>query len=380
MNEMTTMNEGGAKALSPNRPKPKAGVLDIAPYVPGKSKGTHGKTLHKLSSNETPLGCSKAAREAIDAVAKNLELYPDGASTELRAAIGDVYGLNADRIICGAGSDEILSMLAYAYLGAGDEAIYSEHGFLVYEIAIRAAGATPVVAPEKDLKTDVDAILARVTDKTKMVFIANPNNPTGTYIPFEEVKRLHEGLPPHVLLVLDAAYGEYVRKNDYESGIELAATSENVVMTRTFSKIYGLANLRLGWGFGPSHIIDAMNRIRGPFNVSGVSIAAGVAAVKDREFISAAVDHNDKWLPWVTAELEKLGLKVTPSVCNFVLVHFPDEAGKRASDADAYLLERGCVLRLVGNYGLPNAIRMSIGSEEANRTVVAHLEDFLGQA
>ncbi|MEP2703497.1 MAG: histidinol-phosphate transaminase [Roseibium sp.] len=380
MNEMTTVNEGDAKAVGAKRPQPKAGVLDIAPYVPGKSKGTHGKTLHKLSSNETPLGCSEAARAAIDDIAKNLELYPDGASTELRAAIGDVYGLNADRIICGAGSDEILSMLAYAYLGAGDEAIYSEHGFLVYEIAIRAAGATPVVAPEKDLKTDVDAILALVTDKTKMVFIANPNNPTGTYIPFEEVKKLHESLPPHVLLVLDAAYGEYVRKNDYESGIELAATSENVVMTRTFSKIYGLANLRLGWGFGPAHIIDAMNRIRGPFNVSGVSIAAGVAAVRDREFISAAVDHNDKWLPWVTAELEKLGLKVTPSVGNFILVHFPDETGKRATDADAYLLERGCVLRLVGNYGLPNAIRMSIGSEEANRTVVAHLKDFLGQA
>lgn len=380
MNEMTTVNEGDAKAVSTKRPQPKAGVLDIAPYVPGKSKGTHGKTLHKLSSNETPLGCSEAARAAIDDIAKNLELYPDGASTELRAAIGDVYGLNADRIICGAGSDEILSMLAYAYLGAGDEAIYSEHGFLVYEIAIRAAGATPVVAPEKDLKTDVDAILALVTDKTKMVFIANPNNPTGTYIPFEEVKKLHESLPPHVLLVLDAAYGEYVRKNDYESGIELAATSENVVMTRTFSKIYGLANLRLGWGFGPAHIIDAMNRIRGPFNVSGVSIAAGVAAVKDREFISAAVDHNDKWLPWVTGELEKLGLTVTPSVGNFILVHFPDETGKRATDADAYLLERGCVLRLVGNYGLPNAIRMSIGSEEANRTVVAHLKDFLGKA
>ncbi|MEP3431575.1 MAG: histidinol-phosphate transaminase [Roseibium sp.] len=380
MNEMTTVNESDAKAVGAKRPQPKAGVLDIAPYVPGKSKGTHGKTLHKLSSNETPLGCSEAARAAIDDIAKNLELYPDGASTELRAAIGDVYGLNADRIICGAGSDEILSMLAYAYLGAGDEAIYSEHGFLVYEIAIRAAGATPVVAPEKDLKTDVDAILALVTDKTKMVFIANPNNPTGTYIPFEEVKKLHESLPPHVLLVLDAAYGEYVRKNDYESGIELAATSENVVMTRTFSKIYGLANLRLGWGFGPAHIIDAMNRIRGPFNVSGVSIAAGVAAVRDREFISAAVDHNDKWLPWVTAELEKLGLKVTPSVGNFILVHFPDETGKRATDADAYLLERGCVLRLVGNYGLPNAIRMSIGSEEANRTVVAHLKDFLGQA
>ncbi|MBO6857706.1 histidinol-phosphate transaminase [Roseibium sp.] len=377
MNEMTTVTEAG-KATA-NRPQPRPGVLDIAPYVPGKSKGSHGKTVHKLSSNETPLGTSDAARAAIEAVARNLELYPDGSSAELRAAIGEVYGLNPDRIICGAGSDEVLSLIAYGYLGQGDEAIYSEHGFLVYDIAIRAAGATPVIAPEKDLTTDVDAILARVTDKTRMVFIANPNNPTGTYLPFEEVKRLHEGLPANVLLVLDAAYAEYVRRNDYESGLELAATSDNVIMTRTFSKIYGLANLRLGWGFGPAHVIDALNRIRGPFNVNGMAIAAGMAAVRDRDFVTRSIEHNDTWLPWVTAELEKLGLKVTPSVGNFVLVHFPDEDGKRAVDADAYLLERGCVLRMVGNYGLPNSIRMTIGSEDANRAIIGHLKDFLEQ-
>jgi histidinol-phosphate aminotransferase len=377
MNEMTTVTEAG-KATA-NRPQPRPGVLDIAPYVPGKSKGSHGKTVHKLSSNETPHGTSDAARAAIEAVARNLELYPDGSSAELRAAIGEVYGLNPDRIICGAGSDEVLSLIAYGYLGQGDEAIYSEHGFLVYDIAIRAAGATPVIAPEKDLTTDVDAILARVTDKTRMVFIANPNNPTGTYLPFEEVKRLHEGLPANVLLVLDAAYAEYVRRNDYESGLELAATSDNVIMTRTFSKIYGLANLRLGWGFGPAHVIDALNRIRGPFNVNGMAIAAGMAAVRDRDFVTRSIEHNDTWLPWVTAELEKLGLKVTPSVGNFVLVHFPDEDGKRAADADAYLLERGCVLRMVGNYGLPNSIRMTIGSEDANRAIIGHLKDFLEQ-
>ncbi|QDG75154.1 histidinol-phosphate transaminase [Labrenzia sp. PHM005] len=380
MNDMTIAVNEANPAGAENRPQPKQGVLDIAPYVPGKSKGSNGKTLHKLSSNETPLGTSKTVSAALSTVTGALELYPDGNASELRDAIGEVYGLNPDRIICGAGSDEILSMLANTYLGPGDEAIYCEHGFLVYEIAIRGAGATPVVAPEKDLTTDVDAILERVTPKTKMVFLANPNNPTGTYLPFAEVKRLHEGLPSNVLLVLDAAYGEYVRRNDYESGIELAATTENVVMTRTFSKIYGLANLRIGWGFGPAHIIDAMNRIRGPFNMSGVAIAAGAAAVRDRTFVADSVEHNEKWLPWVTEELEKLGLTVTPSVGNFVLVHFSDEDGKRATDADAYLLERGCVLRMVGNYGLPNAIRMTIGSEEANRTVVAHLKDFLAQA
>ena len=361
------------------RPKPRPGVLDIAPYVPGKSKALGGRKLYKLSSNETPLGASKKAQDAITRLAETLEFYPDGAATELREAIGEVYGLNPDRIICGAGSDEILSMISYAYLGPGDEAIYSQHGFLVYEIAIRAAGATPIVAPEKDLKTDVDAILARVTDKTKMVFIANPNNPTGTYLPFSEVRRLHENLPPNVVLVLDAAYSEYVRRNDYESGMELAATTDNVIMTRTFSKIYGLANLRLGWGFGPAHVIDALNRIRGPFNVSGLAIAAGIEAVRDRAFVEKAVDHNERWLPWVTEELEKLGLTVTPSVGNFILIHFPEVEGKKAVDADAFLSARGCVLRLVGNYGLPNALRMSIGTEEANKAVVANLAEFLNQ-
>lgn len=378
MNEMSTALE--ADSAQDRRPQPRPGVLDIAPYVPGKSKASSGVTHHKLSSNETPLGTSAAVHAAIEAVAKNLELYPDGASTSLRNAIGEVYGLNPERIICGAGSDEILSLISYAYLGPGDEAIYSEHGFLVYNIAIRAAGATPVVAPEKALTADVDAILERVTERTKIVFVANPNNPTGTYLPFEEIRRLHDGLPKSLLLVLDAAYAEYVRRNDYESGIELAATSDNVIMTRTFSKIYGLANLRLGWGFGPSHIIDALNRIRGPFNVSGLAIAAGMAAVKDREFVTRAVEHNEKWLPYVTEELKKLGLEVTPSVGNFVLVHFPDEDGKRAKDADAYLLARGCVLRMVGNYGFPNALRMTIGSEDANKTVLAHLKDFLAQA
>lgn len=374
MTDALTSVETGKDAT---RPQPRAGVLDIAAYVPGKSKGANGLTLHKLSSNETPLGASEKAKAAFAGTGAHLELYPDGASTALREAIAEVCGLHADRIICGAGSDEILSLLANSYLSPGDEAIYTEHGFLVYDIAIRAAGALPVIAPEKDFTTDVDAILSRLTARTKMVFIANPNNPTGTYLPFEEVRRLHAGLPSNVLLVLDAAYAEYVRRNDYESGMELAATMENVVMTRTFSKIYGLAGLRLGWCFGPAHIIDTMNRIRGPFNVSGPAIAAGVAAIRDKSFVEKAVDHNEIWRPWVTSELEKLGLSVTPSVGNFVLIHFPDVDGKRAVDADAYLLERGCVLRLVGNYGLPNSLRMSVGSEEANKTVLAHFAAFL---
>jgi histidinol-phosphate aminotransferase len=360
-----------------SHPQPRPGILDIAPYVPGRTKSTGGSKLHKLSSNETPLGASPEAIAAFKAEAGHLELYPDGGSSALREAIAEVYGLNAQRIICGNGSDEILELVARAYIGPGDEGIFTEHGFLVYKIAILAAGGTPVIAPEKDLATDVDAILARVTDRTKVVFLANPNNPTGTYVPFEEIRRLHAGLPPHVLLVLDAAYAEYVRRNDYEAGMELAATAENVLMTRTFSKIYGLAALRLGWAYGPAHLIDVLNRIRGPFNVSAAAQAAGIASVRDRAFVETAVAHNETWLPWVTSELEALGLTVTPSVGNFVLIHFPDTPGKTAAEADAYLSDRGCVLRSVAAYGLPGALRMSIGTEEANRAVIAELKAFL---
>ena len=368
-----------AKEMQPviSHPQPRPGILDIAPYVPGRTKSTGGSKLHKLSSNETPLGASPQAIEAFKAQAGHLELYPDGGSSALRDAIAEVYGLNAQRIICGNGSDEILELVARAYIGPGDEGIFTEHGFLVYKIAILAAGGTPVIAPEKDLATDVDAILARVTDRTKVVFLANPNNPTGTYIPFEEIRRLHAGLPPHVLLVLDAAYAEYVRRNDYEAGMELAATAENVLMTRTFSKIYGLAALRLGWAYGPAHLIDVLNRIRGPFNVSAAAQAAGIASVRDRAFVETAVAHNETWLPWVTSELEALGLTVTPSVGNFVLIHFPATPGKTAAEADAYLSDRGCVLRSVAAYGLPDALRMSIGTEEANRAVIAELKAFL---
>lgn len=358
------------------RPEPRPGVMQIDAYVPGKSKAAGGVKVHKLSSNETPLGPSPKAIEAVKTF-DHLELYPDGSATKLREAIAAKYGLDANRIICGAGSDELLSLITYAYIGPGDEGIFSEHGFLVYRIAILAAGGTPVVAPEKNYRTDVDAILARVTDKTKIVFLANPNNPTGTYLPFDEVKRLHAGLPKHVLLVLDAAYAEYVRRNDYESGLELVATAENVVMTRTFSKIYGLANLRIGWMVAPAHITDAVNRIRGPFNMNGPAMAAGIAAVQDEAHVAKAAEHNAQWLEWLTNEIGALGLKVTPSVANFLMIHFPQEAGKTAKDADAFLSSRGLILRQISAYGLPDALRLTVGSEEANRLVVGALRDFV---
>jgi histidinol-phosphate aminotransferase len=366
--------------MSANRPQPRPGVLEIAPYVPGKSSAPGVAKVFKLSSNETPLGPSAKTVEAYQAVGRHLEDYPDGSASELREAIGSVFGLDPARIVCGAGSDDLLNLLARAFLADGDEAIHTTHGFLVYPIATLGTGAKPVVAPEKNFTADVDAILAAVTPKTKIVFLANPNNPTGTYVPFDEVRRLHRSLRPDILLVLDAAYAEYVRRNDYEAGIELVATSENVVMCRTFSKIYGLASVRLGWMYGPANVIDAVNRIRGPFNVSAPAIAAGIAAVKDTAHVARAAEHNAKWLPWLTDEIGKLGLTVTPSVGNFILIHFPDTKGKTAKEADAFLTKRGLILRAVGAYKLPNALRMTVGSEEANRLVVAALQEFMGRA
>jgi histidinol-phosphate aminotransferase len=361
-----------------SRPVPRPGILSIEAYVPGKSTAPGGRKVYKLSSNETPLGPTPKAVEAARAAAGWLALYPDGSASALREAIGAKYGLDPARIVCGAGSDDLLSLLAYAFVGPGDEGILTTHGFLVYRIAILAAGGTPVVAEEVDHTASVEAILAKVTPRTKIVFLANPNNPTGTYLPFDEVKRLHAGLPATVLLVLDAAYAEYVRRNDYASGLELVATSDNVVMTRTFSKIYGLASLRLGWMVGPAPVVDAVNRIRGPFNVNGLAIAAGVAALADEAHLARAMAHNDEWLGWLTREIEALGLKVTPSVANFVLIHFPQEQGRTAKDADAFLTARGLVLRRVDAYGLPHALRMTVGDAEANRLVVAALREFVG--
>ena len=361
------------------RPQPRPGVLAIEAYVPGKSSAPGVAKIYKLSSNETPLGPSPKAVAAYQAVGEHLEDYPDGSAADLRAAIGRAFGLDPDRIVCGAGSDDLLNLLARAYLADGDEAIYTTHGFLVYPIATLGTGAKPVVAPEKNYTANVDTILKAVTAKTKIVFLANPNNPTGTYLPFDEIKRLHKVLPRHVLFVLDAAYAEYVRRNDYESGIELVATSENVVMCRTFSKIHGLAALRLGWMYGPAHVVDAINRIRGPFNVNSAAMAAGIAAIEDSGHQERAREHNTRWLAWLTEEIGKLGLKVTPSVANFVLIHFPDAKGRTAKDADAFLTKRGLILRQVGAYKLPNALRLTVGSEEANRLVIAALAEFMGK-
>ncbi len=358
-------------------PIPKPGVLDITPYVGGRASVGGVADPIKLSSNESALGPSPLALAAYEGAAKDVAVYPEGSASILREAIGETYGLDAARIVCGNGSDELLTMLANAYLRPGDEALFGEHAFLVYRIATLANSAVPIAVPEKNLRVDVDAMLARVTPKTKLVYLANPNNPTGSYLPHDEVRRLHAGLPPHALLVIDAAYAEFVRRNDYEPGIEMVANFPNVVMTRTFSKVYGLAGLRIGWAYCPAAVADVLNRVRGPFNVSIPAQRAAAAALKDREHIQRSVEHNAHWRDWLTEAIRATGLRVDDSVGNFVLIHFPQTKGRTATDADRFLCERGLILRAVGNYGLPDCLRLTVGREDANRKVAAALAEFM---
>lgn len=355
-------------------PTPKPGIMNIAPYVGGKSKAKPGVRVVKLSSNENPLGPSPAGAKAYAELAAQLHRYPDGTCAALREAIAEVKNLPIDQLICGAGSDELIGLLVHAYAGAGDEVLYSQHGFLMYKIYAQGAGATPVTAPEKNLRADVDALLAAVTPRTKILFIANPNNPTGSYLSKDELKRLHAGLPKHVVLAIDGAYAEYADAPDYSCGRELVAGNENVICLRTFSKIYGLPSLRLGWGYGSPAIIDVLNRLRGPFNVSAPAIAAGAAAIRDTAFVESTKAFNKQWLTWLSAEISKLGLKVYPSIGNFILVEFP--AGKAAS-ANAFLMERGLIVRDMVAYGLPDCLRITIGLEEDNRAVAKALAEFL---
>ncbi len=347
-------------------------ILEITPYKGGQKL----VGAHKLSSNENPLGCSPAAQAAVAEAANHLELYPDGSAAALREAIGAKYGIDPERVVCGAGSDEIFQLLGRAYLRPGDNIVQSQHGFLVYRLIAQQAGAETRSAPETDLTANVDAMLEQVDENTKLVFLANPNNPTGSYIPYSEVKRLHENLPENVLLVLDGAYAEYVRNNDYSAGMELAGEMANVLVTRTFSKIHGLAALRLGWAYGPEAVIDAIHRTRGPFNVSAVAQVAGIAAINDDAFQAKSAEHNNAELTRVRAAVEKAGFKTYPSVGNFVLIEFPEEVGRTSAEADQFLRNQGIVIRNVNVYGLPTCLRASIGTVEQNDDMIAAIEAF----
>ena len=357
-------------------PQPKPGILSISPYVGGKSKAADGVRVVKLSSNETPLGPSPKAKAAFIAAADSLHRYPDGSATALRHAIAQHYELPSANIVCGAGSDELIGLLIHAYAGAGDDIVMSEHGFLMYKIYAQGFGVNVVVAKEKDLRTDVDAMLAAITPNTKIVFVANPNNPTGSYISRDEMRRLQAGLPSHVILVIDGAYAEYPEVANYSDGCDLVTEHENVVVLRTFSKIYGLSALRLGWSYAPTAIADVLNRIRGPFNVSTPAIAAGIAAIEDIAFTAATRAFNNRELKRLESALRKIGLKVHPSIANFILVEFPSSKHS-AAEANRFLTERGLIVREVANYGLPQCLRISIGMEEDNNAVIHALSDFL---
>jgi histidinol-phosphate aminotransferase len=362
-----------------NAPAPKPWVLDIAPYIPGRATADGGRPVVKLSANENPLGTSPAARAAFAAAQDSLERYPDPGAGALREALAAAHGLDPTRVIYGTGSDELLHLVAGAYAGPGDEAIYVRYGFAVYDIAIRRVGATPVVALDRDYATDVDAILAAVTERTTLVYVANPNNPTGTFAPAAEIARLHAALPPQVMLVLDQAYAEYVEPEDDDLGLNLAETRDNVFVTRTFSKIHGLAAERIGWGYGSAAAIDAMHRIRAPFNVTSAGQLAAIAAAGDTDFVARSRAHNRQWRDWLAGEVAALGnagLRAVPSETNFLLVLF--EGPVSAETAYKGLMDAGYITRWLPGQGLANGLRITIGTEEQMRGLAHALRGIVG--
>ncbi|HVF95160.1 MAG TPA: histidinol-phosphate transaminase, partial [Sphingomonas sp.] len=360
---------------------PKPYIMAIAPYIPGRSTTDDGRKVVKLSSNENPLGTSPAARAAFAAAQGGLERYPDAGSTDLREAIAAANGLDPDRVIQGNGSDEILHLVAGAFAGVGDEIVFVRYGFAVYEIATRRVGATPVIAPDRDYATDVDAVLAAVTDKTRIVYIANPNNPTGTFAPASEIARLHAALPGNVVLVLDQAYAEYIDAADDDGGMALARDAGNVLVTRTFSKIHGLAAERIGWGYAHPAIIEAMHRIRLPFNVTIGGQAAGIAALADTAFVERTRSHNAQWRAWFAEQIATMGnagLRAIPSKANFVLVVF--EGRLTAEQAYKGLMDAGFIVRWLPGQGLAQGLRITIGTEDETRGVAAALRDLVATA
>jgi histidinol-phosphate aminotransferase len=360
-------------------PEPLPGLQQIAPYIAGESEISSKKNVIKLAANEGAFGPSPKILDALNAISNQFHRYPDGDCNELRELLAKKNGAPKSNIICGAGSDELISLLCRSYAGPEDEILCSQHGFAMYPIYGLTVRATIITAPEINIKLDVDQLLARVSEKTKLVFIANPNNPTGTYITKQEVQRLIDGLPSEVLLVLDSAYAEFVDREDYSDGAEFISKNKNVVMLKTFSKIYGMGGLRLGWIYAPDRVIDILNRMRSPFNVSYPAIVAGIAAIKDEPFIKMAQNHNKKWLKWTTDHIRAIGLEVPDSVCNFVVVRFPinDKRNITAVAADKFLKSKGIIVRRLAGYGLPDALRISIGLEEEMKIVVNSLTEFM---
>ena len=352
------------------------GVMRLAPYVQGQSTIEGVSDPIKLSSNESSQGPSPKAIAAYQNAAQQLNRYPDGSQSELRNAIGEVHGLDPLRIICGNGSDELIQLMARAYVGDGHEALLSENGFVMSNIHCTAQGAVLVIAPEQDYRVDVDALLARVSDKTRFCTIANPNNPTGTYINGSELRRLHAGLPDNCLFLIDDAYAEYVTAEDYETGIALADEFDNVVVTRTFSKIYGLPSLRIGWAYCSAGIVDLVQRIRTPFNTNGAAMVTATAAVKDTDYIEEIRQHNAAWRERIAVALTALGIEVIPSQANFYLLRFAEDSGKSGSGAAEFLQSRGIIPRPAG--GSDQFLRITIGLDHENDAVLDALTGYMG--
>lgn len=364
-------------------PVMKPWIAAMHAYVPGKAKADGVPVIAKLSSNENPWGPSPMAVAAMQQVLAEGHRYPDPASTALRAALAEKHGLNADQIICGTGSDEILHMIASAFAGPGDEIIHVRHGFAVYEGATRRVGATPVVVPDVDYTGDVGAILAAITPATRIIYVANPNNPTGTLMPAADIRRLIAAVPSGVVLVLDCAYAEFVAGEDYEDGLQLAQTLPNLVAVRTFSKIHGLAAQRIGWAVASPAIIDALQRVRGPFNVTTTGQAAAVASLADEAHIEMVRRETIRLRDWLAGEIAALGnagLRAIPSACNFILIEFPEGGPVNAAACNEYLLGRGIICRYLAVQAMPRCLRVSIGTEAETRTVAAALRDFVNGA
>jgi len=355
---------------------PRPGLGHIKPYRPAQPQGDDRAWID-LSLTVNPLGASPKALNAYRHAAGQIHRYPDSRQTGLRRAIARRHDLDEARIVCADGSDAMIQLFCQAYAGPGDEVLCHEHGYQGFLKAIRVSGATPVVAKERDMVVDVDAMIERAGDKTKICFLANPNNPTGTYIPLEAVQRLRAGLPSHVLLVLDAAYAEYVRRNNYDCGAGLVENGDNVAMVRTFSKMYGLAGLRIGWAYGPPSVVEALNQVRGAFNVSIPAQAAAIAAITDVAHEEETYAHNSQWLPWLTQELEQLGVRVYPSVCNFILCRIPPDPSLGVQQVMDHLAHRSILVRSALDYGLPDCLRITVGSEEENRALVGALAEVM---
>ena len=357
-----------------SRIKPQPGIMNITLYQGGASTVEGQANVLKLSSNENPFGPSDKAKEAFSRAVHDLHRYPSTDHASLRTALGEVYGLDPARVICGNGSGEILHLLAQAYAGRTDEIIYTEHGFAMYRIYALSCSAKPVEVKERNRVVDVDAILAACTKKTKLVYIANPANPTGTMIAASEIARLADGLPPQALLVLDGAYAEFVE--NYDAGLALIEARENVFMTRTFSKIYGLGGLRIGWGYGPQAVIDVLNRIRGPFNLSAGALAAAEAAVRDTAYFEKCRSDNARWREWLAQALMELGVPSDTSKANFILARFASE--EEAVACNDYLQSQGIIVRNPKSYGFPDCLRITVGDESACRRVVHAVAQFKG--